>query len=91
MLISTISYNAIPLTTVFSQLFTFILLSRRLLHTVHTVNTIVCIIKSFLYHDIEQALPYNIIEFFCHNMSYVMTIMAFINASQYVCIHTVHM
>ena len=52
MLMSTISYNAIPLSTVFSQLFTFLLLSSQLL------NAMVCIIKSFLCHDIKQAMSY---------------------------------
>ena len=63
MLTSTVSYNAIPLTTVFSQLFTFLLLSSHLLHAA------VCIVKSFLFHDIKQAMS-------CHNMLNVMTIVA---------------
>ena len=58
MLISTISYNAIPFTTVFSQFFTFLLLSSHLLHAT------VCIIKSFLCHDIKQAMSYHIMEFY---------------------------
>ena len=56
-LISTISYNAIPFTTIFSQ-FTFLLLSSRLFHAT------VCIIKSFLCHDIKQAMSYRIMEFY---------------------------
>ena len=63
MLISTISYNAIPLRTAFSQFFTFLLLSSRLL------NEIVCIIKSFLCHYIKQVMSYHIMEFYvttCH-------------------------
>ena len=63
MLISTISYNAIPFTTIFSQFFTFLLLSSHLLHTT------VCIIKSFLCHDIKQAMSY-------HMEVYVTTIAA---------------
>ena len=55
MLISTISYNAIPLTTVFSQLFTFLLLSS------HLLIATVCIIKSFLCHD-KQAMSCHIIS-----------------------------
>ena len=55
---STISYNAILFTTVFSQLFTFLLLSSQLL------NAIVCIIKSFLCHDIKQAMSYHIMGFY---------------------------
>ena len=55
---SPISYNAIPLSTVFSQLFTFLLLSSQLL------NAMVCIIKSFLCHDIKQAMSYHIMEFY---------------------------
>ena len=58
MLISTISYNVIPLITVFLQLFTFLLLSSHLLHAK------VCIIKSFLCHDIKQAMSYHIMEFY---------------------------
>ena len=58
MLISTISYNAIPLRTAFSQFFTFLLLSS------HLLNAIVCIIKSFLCHDIKQAMSYHIMEFY---------------------------
>ena len=58
MLISTLSYNAIPFTTVFSQFFTFLLLSSHLLHAT------VCIIKSFLCHDIKQAMSYHIMEFY---------------------------
>ena len=56
MLISTISYNAIPLITVFLQLLTFLLLSSHLLHAT------VCIIKRFLCHDIKQAMSYHIIS-----------------------------
>ena len=63
MLISTISYNAIPFTTIFSQFFTFLLSSSHLLHAA------VCIIKSFLCHDIKQAMSY-------HMEFYVMTIAA---------------
>ena len=59
MLISTISYNAIPFTTIFSQFFTFLLLSSHLFHA--TVG----IIKSFLCHDIKQAMmSYRIMEFY---------------------------
>ena len=58
MLISTINYNAIPLITVFLQLFIFLLLSSHLLHAK------VCIIKSFLCHDIKQAMSYHIMEFY---------------------------
>ena len=58
MLISTISYNAIPFTTIFSQFFTFLLLSSHLFHAT------VCIIKSFLCHDIKQAMSYRIMEFY---------------------------
>ena len=58
MLISTRSYNAIPLRTAFSQFFTFLLLSS------HLLNAIVCIIKSFLCHDIKQAMSYHIMEFY---------------------------
>ena len=66
MLISTLSYNAIPFTTVFSQFFTFLLLHSHLLHE------IVCIIKSFLCHDIKKAMSYHIMEFMsrhvvCHD------------------------
>ena len=64
MLIFTINYNAIPFTTVFSQFFTFLLLPSHLLHAT------VCIIKSFLCHDIKQAMSYHIMEF------YVTTIVA---------------
>ena len=63
MLISTLSYNAIPFTTVFLQFFTFLLLSSHLLHAT------VCIIKSFLCHNIKQAMSYHIMEFYvttCH-------------------------
>ena len=58
MLISTISHNAIPFTTIFSQFFTFLLLSSHLFHAT------VCIIKSFLCHDIKQAMSYHIMEFY---------------------------
>ena len=58
MLISTISYNAIPFTTIFSQFFTFLLLSSHLFHAT------VCIIKNFLCHDIKQAMSYRIMEFY---------------------------
>ena len=47
----------IPL-TVLSQLFTFLLLSSQLL------NAVVCIIKSFLCHDITQVMSYHIMEFY---------------------------
>ena len=47
-----------PLTTVFSQFFTFLLLSSHLLHAT------VYIIKSFLCHDIKQAMSYHIMEFY---------------------------
>ena len=60
MLISTISYNAIPLTTV-------VHLSLRLFS--HLLHATVCIVKSFLLHDIKQAMSYHIIEFYvttCH-------------------------
>ena len=63
MLISTRSYNVIPLRTAFSQFFTFLLLSS------HLLNVMVCIIKSFLCHDIKQAMSYHIMEFYvttCH-------------------------
>ena len=58
MLLSATGYNPIPLTTVFSQLFTFLLLSNYLL------NTMVCIIRNFLCHDIKQAISYHIMEFY---------------------------
>ena len=77
MLISTLSYNAIPFTTVFSQFFTFLLLHSHLLHE------IVCIIKSFLCHDIKKAMLRHkkgyVISYhgiLCHDMSYVTTIAA---------------
>ena len=76
MLISTISKNTIPLTTIFSQLFTFLLLSSHLLHAT------MCIIKKLLYHDIKKAILYHIMKFYvttCH----VMTIMASLMASMY--------
>ena len=50
MLIFTINYNAIPLRTVCSQFFTFLLLSSHLLHAA------VCIVKSFLCHDMKQSM-----------------------------------
>ena len=53
-----VSYNAIPLRTAFSQFFTFLLLSS------HLLNAIVCIIKSFLCHNIKQAMSYHIMEFY---------------------------
>ena len=69
MLLYTIGYNATPLTAVFSQLFTFYLTSS------HSLNAIVCIIKSFLCHNIKQAvISYH--GSLCHDMSYVTTIAA---------------
>ena len=58
MLLSTIGYNAIPLTAVFSLLFMFLLLFS------HLLNARVCIIRSFLCHDIKQAMSYHIMEFY---------------------------
>ena len=66
MLISTISYNAKPLTTVFSQLFTFFLLSG------HLLNATVCTIMS--QHKPGYVISYHGI--LCHDMSYVTTIVA---------------
>ena len=37
----------------------------------HLLNAIVCIIKSFLCHNITQAMSYHIMELICHDMSYV--------------------
>ena len=51
-----INYNAIPLTTVLSQLFTFLLLSS------HLLNAIVCIIKSFLCNMLYMS--YHVMEFY---------------------------
>ena len=57
MLMSAISYNAIPLTTAVSQLFTFLLLSS------HLLNAIVYIIKSF--HKTGYVISYHGI--LCHD------------------------
>ena len=54
MLISTISYDAIPLTTV---------VHLSLLLFSHLLHATVCIVKSFLCHDIKQAMSYHM-EFY---------------------------
>ena len=72
MLISTISYNAIPLTTV---------VHLSLLLFSHLLHATVCIVKSFLYHDkTGYVISYHGI--LCHNMLYVTTITASLVAMQ---------